>query len=86
MTVPMWIYWRLWILTSVVMYSIAFDANQSLWCIHATRRCRNQVYIEKFIFLSLLGTLLILHMLWIKKLAKLGYRELAEAVGKEKFN
>ena len=64
------------------MFSIALDAD-SLWC-RNWDVCENNRTGEKVAFLILLGSLLVLHLLWIKKLLKLGMRELAAVLGKEK--
>ncbi len=64
------------------MYTIAFDADSLLCRNH--HECQNHVLGEKVVFLLLLGSLLGLHLLWIKKLVKMGIRELGGVLGKEK--
>ena len=72
----MWVYWRLYVLSTVVMLSIYNDAS-SLTCPRATEdECVFHTACERVVFLALLASLLILHAFWFYKLVRLGYKQL----------
>ncbi len=70
-----WVYWRLWILSSVVIKSIIFDVKQSLLFPCAEGQdCFIAETVERACFASLLSVLLVLHVVWFYKLVQKGYR------------
>ena len=81
-TLIFWIYWRLWYLPVKVMNSVNSESVSfifNLGC--APTFCTWTEYplnclLEKGSFLTLLGTLFILHIVWFWLLLKKGYREL----------
>lgn len=80
-TLPTWVYWRLWILSALVIRTIVED-SESLTCSYNTaEECLWHENCERVLFIGLLGSLWILHIIWFYKLIKLGYRELVGGGG-----
>jgi len=76
MTISSWLYYRIWFLTGVVIWSIWAYPNISFIfpCdIHTSLRCKVQVELERYLYVVLLGSLQVLHILWFRMMIQKGW-------------
>eukprot|EP01038_Epipyxis_sp_PR26KG_P004807 gene4807-6735_t len=74
-TLIAWLFWRLWVFPMIVIRTIMFDSKSILFACEG-EDCVWMEALERAPFVVLLGALLLLHILWFKKLLQKGYREL----------
>jgi hypothetical protein len=84
-TLVAWAYFRIWILSAVILRTVIFGPTTSFIfpCEGGGKnpQCATGFYAEMSAYVTLIGVLWVLHLLWFRKMLRKGYRLLCGTDG-----